>query len=58
MAQFPELLQFRAPPGTATALQAAAEAEGKRPAMIVREAIMMRLGLQQIAAQAARQKVA
>ncbi|MBO0903804.1 hypothetical protein [Jiella sonneratiae] len=43
MSRFPELLQFRAPPGTSIAIEEVAKAEGKRPAEIVREAVAARL---------------
>lgn len=43
MNRFPEYLQVRAPAGTSKALEEAAAREGKRPAQIVREALMARL---------------
>lgn len=43
MSRFPEQIQFRAAPGTSAVLQKVAEAEGKRPGEVVREALAARL---------------
>lgn len=43
MSKFPEILQFRAAPGTSTDLEELARAEGKRSSEIIREAVADRL---------------
>ncbi|WP_193227574.1 hypothetical protein [Aureimonas psammosilenae] len=50
MSQYPEYLNVRAPSGTAKALEEAAKREGKKPAQIVREALLARLHAQPRAA--------
>lgn len=43
MSQLPESINLRAPLGTVKALEEAAAREGKRPAQIIREAVLSRL---------------